>query len=319
MQTRSIGSLSVSVVGVGCNNFGSRLDEARTKEVVTAALDAGITLFDTADTYGGQRSEEFLGRSPRDPARRRRRRHQVRHASPRRRGRRARVRPTCVRGRASDGSARTGSTSTSCTPPTTPSRSPTRWARSTSSCRRARCSKSAARTSPRPRSTRPRRRHGAARGSAASRTSTRSCGARPRTTGFSRPARATTSRSCPTTRSRTGCSPARCVRGEPPPEGTRLAALPEERRGHWLSDELLDRVESIRSIGDAHGASMLSFAFSWLLSHDPVASVIAGATSPAQVRANAGAPVALDPAVLAELDRDRVVAATRPSPRRRAW
>ncbi len=63
MQTRSIGSLQVSVVGLGCNNFGIRLDEGRTAAVVRSALDEGITLFDTADTYGGQRSEEFLGRA----------------------------------------------------------------------------------------------------------------------------------------------------------------------------------------------------------------------------------------------------------------
>src|SRR5689334_13266130 len=61
METRSIGSLEVSVVGVGCNNFGSRIDAARADEVVHAALDAGITLFDTADIYGGTKSEQFLG------------------------------------------------------------------------------------------------------------------------------------------------------------------------------------------------------------------------------------------------------------------
>jgi aryl-alcohol dehydrogenase-like predicted oxidoreductase len=63
MQTRRIGSLSVSVVGLGCNNFGGRLDAEHTAAVVQAALDAGITLFDTADIYGGTRSEEFLGRA----------------------------------------------------------------------------------------------------------------------------------------------------------------------------------------------------------------------------------------------------------------
>ncbi len=64
METRKIGSLSVSLVGLGCNNFGMRLDEGGTKKVVDAALDAGITLFDTADVYGGQgKSEEFLGRA----------------------------------------------------------------------------------------------------------------------------------------------------------------------------------------------------------------------------------------------------------------
>jgi len=63
MEARQIGSLAVSLVGLGCNNFGMRMDEDQTKVVVHAALDAGITLFDTADVYGGTRSEEFLGRA----------------------------------------------------------------------------------------------------------------------------------------------------------------------------------------------------------------------------------------------------------------
>ena len=63
MQTRSIGSLEVSVVGVGCNNFGRRLDEKATADVVDAALDAGITFFDTADIYGNTESEVLLGRA----------------------------------------------------------------------------------------------------------------------------------------------------------------------------------------------------------------------------------------------------------------
>ena len=62
MDTRRIGSLSVSVVGLGCNNFGTRLDEQGSAAVVSAALEAGITLFDTADIYGRGRSEEYLGR-----------------------------------------------------------------------------------------------------------------------------------------------------------------------------------------------------------------------------------------------------------------
>lgn len=63
MDTRRIGSLDVSVVGVGCNNFGWRIDEAATGAVVDAALEAGITFFDTADIYGGGKSEEYLGRA----------------------------------------------------------------------------------------------------------------------------------------------------------------------------------------------------------------------------------------------------------------
>ncbi|MFF8395334.1 aldo/keto reductase [Streptomyces sp. NPDC016172] len=55
MRYRTLGERgpAVSVVGVGGNNFGSRLDEDGTKAVVHAALDAGVTLFDTADMYGG--------------------------------------------------------------------------------------------------------------------------------------------------------------------------------------------------------------------------------------------------------------------------
>ena len=62
MEQRRIGSLSVTAVGIGCNNFGARIDEKRTEEVVNAALAAGINFFDTADAYGEGKSEELLGR-----------------------------------------------------------------------------------------------------------------------------------------------------------------------------------------------------------------------------------------------------------------
>src|SRR5215471_16708779 len=61
--TRKLGSLEVSIAGLGCNNFGMRLDEDGTRAVVEAALDAGVNHFDTADVYGGGQSEEFLGRA----------------------------------------------------------------------------------------------------------------------------------------------------------------------------------------------------------------------------------------------------------------
>jgi len=63
MQTRQIGSLNVSIVGLGCNNFGRRLDAEATARVVNAALDAGINFFDTADIYGTGQSEDYLGRA----------------------------------------------------------------------------------------------------------------------------------------------------------------------------------------------------------------------------------------------------------------
>ena len=62
-QHRQIGSLDVSLTGLGCNNFGWRNDEAQSRRVVEAALDAGINFFDTADIYDKGHSEEFLGRA----------------------------------------------------------------------------------------------------------------------------------------------------------------------------------------------------------------------------------------------------------------
>src|SRR5262245_6795539 len=63
MNLRRIGSLHVSLVGLGCNNFGMRIDAAATERVVASALDAGINFFDTADIYGATQSEVFLGRA----------------------------------------------------------------------------------------------------------------------------------------------------------------------------------------------------------------------------------------------------------------
>ena len=65
MEQRKLGDLNVSAVGLGCNNFGRRLDLAGTRAVVDAALDAGVTLFDTADLYGSKpgESEQLLGRA----------------------------------------------------------------------------------------------------------------------------------------------------------------------------------------------------------------------------------------------------------------
>jgi aryl-alcohol dehydrogenase-like predicted oxidoreductase len=63
METRTVGSLEVSLAGLGCNNFGMKIDEAASKAVVDAAIDVGINHFDTADIYGRGSSEEFLGRA----------------------------------------------------------------------------------------------------------------------------------------------------------------------------------------------------------------------------------------------------------------
>jgi len=63
METRTLGKTgpALSVVGLGCNNFGMAIDGRQAAAVVHAALDAGITHFDTAEMYGGGQSEEMLG------------------------------------------------------------------------------------------------------------------------------------------------------------------------------------------------------------------------------------------------------------------
>ena len=66
MRTRRLGDseLEVSVVGLGCNNFGGRIDAAASHAVIDAALDAGVTFLDTADIYGNRGgSEEIIGRA----------------------------------------------------------------------------------------------------------------------------------------------------------------------------------------------------------------------------------------------------------------
>ena len=153
MRTRRLGSsdLEVTVVGLGCNNFGGRIDEAAAHAVIDAALDAGVTFFDTADVYGNRGgSEEIIGRALAG------RRDQVVLATKfghdlgdGETARGARARTSARRSRPRCGACRrTGSTSTSTTAPTASRRSRRRSRRCTSSSRRARFARSAPRTSP---------------------------------------------------------------------------------------------------------------------------------------------------------------------------
>jgi aryl-alcohol dehydrogenase-like predicted oxidoreductase len=63
LDKRKIGDLEVTIIGIGCNNFGSRLDSASTDAVVHAAMEVGINFFDTADVYGDGVSEEYLAKA----------------------------------------------------------------------------------------------------------------------------------------------------------------------------------------------------------------------------------------------------------------
>ena len=68
MDKRALGDLQVTVAGLGCNNFGRRLDLDGTRAVVDAALEAGANLLDTADIYGSESgaSETLLGQALED-------------------------------------------------------------------------------------------------------------------------------------------------------------------------------------------------------------------------------------------------------------
>ena len=90
--------------------------------------------------------------------------------------------------------------------------------------------------------------------------------------------------------------------GQAAPAGTRLSG------GGWGSDRLTDQnlavVEQLIAFAESRHHTILELAFSWLLAHRPIVSVIAGATSPAQVQTNAkAAEWALTDAELAEIDR----------------
>jgi aryl-alcohol dehydrogenase-like predicted oxidoreductase len=61
VETRRIGTLEVSVIGLGCNNFGWKIDESATRRVIDTSIERGINFLDTADTYGKTKSEEFIG------------------------------------------------------------------------------------------------------------------------------------------------------------------------------------------------------------------------------------------------------------------
>jgi aryl-alcohol dehydrogenase-like predicted oxidoreductase len=78
-------------------------------------------------------------------------------------------------------------------------------------------------------------------------------------------------------------------RGAAPPEGTRLSMMPEERAARVLSDHNFERVEALTAFAEEQGHTILELAFAWLAAQPALASVIAGATSPDQIRANVAA------------------------------
>jgi len=306
MTTRSIGALEVSVAGLGCNNFGSRIDADASQAVVDAALDAGVTHFDTADLYGGGKSEEFLGRA----------------LGTRRAGVVVATKfgmlpppdglsgghPDWVARAVEDSLRRLGTDyidlywlhqPDAATPVGDTLAALDRLVEA-GTVRELGCSNFSA----------------AQLDEAAAAATER--GLRPFVTvqneysllhrdpeGEVLPACARHHLSfVPYFPLASGLLTGKYTPGEAPPPGTRLARWPADRVERLLSDEQFGLVERLRGFAVAHGHTLPELALSWLAANPLVASVIAGATSPEQVRANAAATDAwpLSDEELAEVD-----------------
>jgi aryl-alcohol dehydrogenase-like predicted oxidoreductase len=291
MQTRPIGSLSASVVGLGCNNFGGRLDEAGTKAVVDAALDAGITLFDTADIYGGTRSEGYLGRalgSKRDDVL-----IATKFGMPIDDERKGGASASYIAQAVEDSLRRLGTDRIDLYQLHAPDQATpideTLGALDglvrAGKVREIGCSNFSAAMIDE--ATNISRERGIARFvSVQNEYSLLRRG--PEKQGVLDACERDDLEFIPYFPLASGVLTGKYTRGAPPPKGTRLAGMPE-RAEQALSDKVFDRVEGLTTWARDHGHSLLELAFAWLLARPVVASVIAGATKVEQVHANAAA------------------------------
>ena len=273
------------MVGLGCNNFGRRLDAGATAQVVDAALDAGIDFFDTADVYGDGHSEEFLGR-----------------ALGARRGKvvvatkfgmrvdadRGGAHPTYIRRAVEDSLRRLGTDYIDLyqlhqpdpTVPIADTLGALDQLVREGLVREIGCSNlDAAQLAQ-------------AAGAAAASGGAGFASVQNHYSLLHREPEAEVLAECarlglafiPYFPLASGLLTGKYRAGQAVPGGTRLANSP--RRAEQLSPERLARAEALLELAAASGHSLLELAFTWLLARPEVASVIAGATRPEQVRAN---------------------------------
>jgi aryl-alcohol dehydrogenase-like predicted oxidoreductase len=289
LQLRQIGSLDVSTVGVGCNNFGGRIDEARTREVINAALDDGINFFDTADMYADGRSEELIGKI----------------LGPRRRdviiatkfgnempGQGSGARPEYVR-KAIDASLRRLQTDyidlyqqhvPDPDVPIAETLGALDQLVKSGKVREIGCSNFSAGQI-----------QEAQAASRSKRGSARFVSVQNEYSLLHREPERGVLAECereglallPFFPLKSGLLTGKYRRGQPIPEDTRVAKY--ERYRKLLTDENLDKIEALIDYAQSRGHTILDLAISWLLAHRPVASVIAGASSAEQIHANVGA------------------------------
>jgi aryl-alcohol dehydrogenase-like predicted oxidoreductase len=307
VQMRTVGSLEVSIAGLGCNNFGSRTDETASRAVVDAALDAGVNCFDTADLYGRGASEEHLGRALRG------RRDQAVVAT-----KFAMLappegltggQPEWVTRAAEESLQRLGTDRIDLywmhqPDPDTPIGDTLEALQRLVVAGKVveiGCSNFSATQLDE-----------AARAAAER-------GVRPFVTvqnEYSLLHREPEAEVLPACRRSgltfvpyfplaSGLLTGKYTRGADPPAGTRLARWPADRVGRLLNDDRFAVVEPLAALATRHGHTLHELALSWLAANPLVATVIAGATSPEQVRGNALATTAweLDDEVRREIDR----------------
>jgi aryl-alcohol dehydrogenase-like predicted oxidoreductase len=289
MKTRALGSLRVSEVGVGCNNFGARLSQEQATDVVNAAIESGVNFFDTADIYGATKSEVFLGEALAG------RRDQVivatkfgmpiddTHFG---------ASPDYVRSACEDSLRRLNTDYIDLyqlhypddKTPIADTLGALGELVAAGKVREIGCSNFSADQL---------REAKSAAGSGPAFISVQNqyslLDRTPERDGVLAACEELGLGFLPFYPLANGLLTGKVRPGQPIPEGTRLAKMAPERSAHWLSDELQARVATLLEYADTANASLLTFAFSWLLHHPQVSSVIAGASSPEQVRANAAA------------------------------
>ena len=306
MEFRRLGTsgLKVSAVGLGCNNFGMRLDQAGTNAVVGACLDNGVTFFDTADVYGASKSETMLGEALKG------KRHEVvlatKFASPMGPGPDQRGGSRRYVMAAVEASLKRLQTDyidlyqMHRPDPDTPieetlsalddlvTQGKVRYVGNSNftGCQVADADWIA------------RNAH-----------MNRFVSAQNNYSLLERKVEFEVIPACerfglgmlPFFPLASGLLTGKYQRGEAPPEGTRLAAW-GPRGAAALNDRNFDKLEKLSAWADGHGKTLLELAFAWLLGHGVVSSVIAGATRPEQVKANAEAAAwVLTPAEVEEV------------------
>ena len=287
METCPIGSLTVSVVGIGCNNFGMRIDEAATANVVHAALEAGINFFDTADIYGGSKSEEFLGSALKQ------RRDEAIIAT--KFGMKVNdamqggAKPAYIQKAVEDSLRRLGTDRIDLyqihrPDPETPLADTLGTLNALVQAGKVReigCSNFSVEQ--------------LQDAETAAKNGAKFVSVQNQYSLLNREAEKGVLAECarqglaflPFFPLANGLLTGKYRKGQPPPEGSRLVS--NEHFKPWLSEENLNQVEPLIAFAESRGHTILELAFSWLLARPVVASVIAGATGAEQVKSNAAA------------------------------